>query len=205
MTSTEVTDQGLFPAEHRALRELYATARHLERHWSRLAGRLGAPAAVPLWAGAHAVGALLAELDTRAATYRLHGFPAAVGAGGRLADARNALGDLFLERNQALRLAVLDVEHIRILLGYCAMLAATRGDAALAEFHRRWETDLEEVEAGARTAAIEQGRDPQGAIEPAQPGALGRVGQRIGAAVGTAGEAIDASAAARAARRLGGR
>jgi hypothetical protein len=85
------------------------------------------------------------------------------------------------------------------------MLAETRGDAALAEFHRRWETDLEEVEAGARTAAIEQGRDPQGAIEPAQPGALGRAGQRIGAAVGAAGEAIDASAAARAARRLGGR
>src|ERR671929_95021 len=62
MTSTHVTDQGMFPAEHRALRELYATARQLERHWSRLAGRLGAPAAAPLPAGTHAIGALLAEL-----------------------------------------------------------------------------------------------------------------------------------------------
>src|SRR4051794_41583737 len=78
MTSTEVTDEGLFPAEHRALRELYATARQLERHWSRLAGRLGAPAAAPLRAGAHAIGALLAELDERAASHGLHGFPAAV-------------------------------------------------------------------------------------------------------------------------------
>src|SRR3954451_21127862 len=202
MTSTEVTDEGLFPAEHRALRELYATARQLDRHWSRLAGRLGAPAAVPLWAGAHAMGALLAELDTRTTAYPLHGFPAALVAGGRLADARNALGDLFLERTQALRLAVLDVQHVRILLGYCAMLAETRGDAALAEVHRRWETDLEDVEDSARTAALEQCGIPRGAHEPAQPGGLGRAGQRVGAAVGTAGEAIDASAAGRAARRL---
>jgi hypothetical protein len=148
---------------------------------------------------------MVTELAKQTAERGLHGFPAAQTVGSRLAGLRNTAADLVLERNQALRLAVLDVEHIRILLGYCAMLAETRGDAALAEFHRRWETDLEEVEAGARTAAIEQGRDPQGAIEPAQPGALGRVGQRIGAAVGTAGEAIDASAAARAARRLGGR
>jgi hypothetical protein len=202
MTSTEVTDQGLFPAEHRALRELYATARQLERHWSRLAGRLGAPAAMPLWAGAHAIGALLAELDERATSHGLHGFPAAIGAGGRLADVRNALGDLLLERNQALRLAVLDVQHIRTLLGYCAMLADARRDTPLAEFHRRWETDLADVEADARAAAIAEGRDPERAIEPAQPGAVGRAGQRLGAAAGTVGEAIDASAAGRMARRI---
>jgi hypothetical protein len=202
MTAGEVTGQGLFPAEHRALRELYATTNHLVRHWRRLAGRLEGRAAAPLLDGARTADTLLAELAERAATYGVPGFPAATGAGGRLADARNAVGDLLLERNQALRLAVLDVQHVRTLLGYAGELAGTRGDAALAEFHRSWERRLEPVEAAARAAAVGQGRDPDGAIQPAQPGALGRAGQRLGAAAGAAGEAIDASTAGRLARRL---
>lgn len=202
MASSEITDQGLFPAEHRALRELYATARHLERHWRRLADRLGAPAAQPLRDGAAAADELLAELTERATAHDLHGFPAALGAGGRLADARNALGDMLLERNQALRLAVLDVQHVRTLLGYLGALADARSDAALAAFHRRWDDRLEGTEAAARAAAVAQGHDPAGAIEPAHPGALGRAGQRLGAAAGTAGEAIDASPLGRVARRL---
>ena len=36
---------GLYPAEHRALRELSAFARQLAGHWERLAGRLGGEAA----------------------------------------------------------------------------------------------------------------------------------------------------------------
>ena len=35
------TEQGLFPAEHRALRELHAMARQLATHWERLGERLG--------------------------------------------------------------------------------------------------------------------------------------------------------------------
>jgi hypothetical protein len=202
MTPEEVTGQGLFPAEHRALRELHASARHLERHWSRLAARLGGSAAEPLREGAEAAGTLLAELEGRAAAHDLHGFPAATGAGGRLADLRNALGDLMLERNQALRLAVLDVQHLRTLLAYCAALADTRGDAGLAAFHRSWEDRLAGVEGAARAAAVAQGRDPAGALEPAQPTVLGRAGQRLGAAAGAAGEAIDASPVGRVARRV---
>ena len=36
-----MSDSGLYPAEHRALRELYAMASQLASHWTRLAGRLG--------------------------------------------------------------------------------------------------------------------------------------------------------------------
>ena len=42
----------LHPAEHRAVRELHATARALASHWSALAGRLGGDAETPLRAGA---------------------------------------------------------------------------------------------------------------------------------------------------------
>ena len=38
---SEPSGQGLYPAEHRALRELYAMASQLASHWTRLAGRLG--------------------------------------------------------------------------------------------------------------------------------------------------------------------
>jgi hypothetical protein len=202
MTTPEVTGQGLFPAEHRALRELYATARQLERHWSRLAAGIGTPAAGALEDGAAAARALLAELDARAGAHDLHGFPAATGVGGRLADVRSTVGDFMLERNQALRLALLDVQHVRTLLAYAAALADTRGDPVLAGFHHGWEARLEPVEAAARAAATEQGRDPEGAIQPSQPGPLGRAGQRLGAAAGTAGEAFDASALGRFARRV---
>src|SRR3712207_3477237 len=98
MTAEGGTGQGLFPAEHRALRELHASARQLERHWSRLAARLGSSTIAPLRNGAEAAAALLTELEGRAAAHELHGFPAATGAGGRVADLRNALGDLMLER-----------------------------------------------------------------------------------------------------------
>ena len=37
MSLSEPSEQGLYPAEHRALRELYAMARQLARHWDRLA------------------------------------------------------------------------------------------------------------------------------------------------------------------------
>jgi len=202
MADAEVTEQGLFPAEHRALRELYASTRHLQRHWERLAGRLGGAAANPLRDGARLAGGLLGELTARAAAHDLHGFPAATGTGGRFADARNALGDVLLERNQALRLAVLDVQHVRTLLGYAAALADARGDAGLATFHSGWEDRLAPVEAAARDAAIAEGRDPEAALGPAHPGALGRAGRRLSSVAGAAGEVIDASPLGRAARRV---
>jgi hypothetical protein len=43
--------------------------------------------------------------------------------------------------------------------------------------------------------------DPQAAIAPADEGTLGRAGAKLGAAVGTLGEAIDSSRIGRLARR----
>src|SRR5688572_8474659 len=197
----EITGHGLYRAEHRALRELYAAARQLCGHWERLSERIGGQPATVLRHGSVACHELLDELAGRTEEHGLHGFPAATGVGGRLAGVRNNAGDLLLERNQAMRVAVLDVQHLTTLLGYLGQLAATRGDDQLAGFHRRWEARLREVEGDARAAAIELGCEPAGAVIPADQSPLGRAGHRMANAVGTAGEAIDASAFGRAARR----
>ncbi len=199
-----MTGHGLYRAEHRALRELYAVARQLSSHWERLADRIGGPPATVLRHGAGTARELLQELAGRTAEHGLHGFPAAQGAGGRLAGVRNNAGDLLLERNQAMRVAVLDVQHLTILLGYLGRLAATRGDEQLAAFHRSWEERLREVESDARDAAIALGCDPAAAVVPAEQGPLGRAGHRVATAVGGAGEALDASAVGRTARRFTG-
>jgi hypothetical protein len=107
-----------------------------------------------------------AREETPSLANTLHGFPAAQGAGGSLAGLRNNAGDLLLERNQAVRSALLDVQHLTTLLGYVARLAATRGDDRLADFHRRWEARLGEVEATTRAAAIELGCEPAAAVAP---------------------------------------
>ena len=198
----EITGHGLYRAEHRALRELYAVARQLCGHWERLAERIGGPPANVLRRGGDACYGLLDELAGRTEEHGLHGFPAAQGVGGRLAGVRNNAGDLLLERNQAMRVAVLDIQHLTTLLGYLGQLAATRGDEQLAGFHRRWEARLREVEAEARQAAIELGCEPAAAIVPADQGPLGRAGHHVANVVGTAGEALDASPVGRAARRF---
>ena len=87
-------------------------ASQLASHWTRLGGRLGGAPGDALAGGASAARELLRELAARTAAHGLHGFPAAQGVGGRLAGARNVAGDLLLERNQALRAAVLDVAHV---------------------------------------------------------------------------------------------
>jgi hypothetical protein len=197
-----ITGHGLYRAEHRALRELYAGARHLCGHWDRLAERIGGRPATVLRSGAAACEELLDELAERTEEHGLHGFPAAQGVGGRLAGVRNNATDLLLERNQAMRVAVLDVQHLTTLLGYLGQLAATRGDDQLAAFHRRWEERLREVEDEARQAAVALGCEPAAAVIPADQGPLGRAGQRVANAAGSAGEAIDASPVGRAARRF---
>jgi hypothetical protein len=82
---------GLHPAQNRALRELYATARQLGRHWTPLADRLGGgPGVEELRAGVRAADELLEELPDVTAGYDLHGLPAAQGVGLSLAGLRNA-------------------------------------------------------------------------------------------------------------------
>jgi hypothetical protein len=195
------TAQGLYPAEHRALRELHFAARHLAGHWSKLAGRFGGEAAEVLERGSSSARELLGELDERTAAHGLHGFPAAQGLGRGASGVRGA-SDLLLERNQVVRGAVGDAQHVTTLLAYLAELSARRQDAALTAWHHLWEARMRELEEAARAAAAAQGRDPDGAIEPAERSALGRAGHSLANGLGTLGEAIDASVVGRAARRL---
>jgi hypothetical protein len=187
----------LHPAEHRAVRELHAMGRALALHWSRLADRLGGPAADALRSGAATSRALLDALSYR--TDVPAGFPAAQGVGGWLAAVRGNARDVVLERNQALRLSVSDAHHITILLGYLAELAS---DPDLAAFWREWETQFGDVEASVEEAVLALAADPDAAVEPADPGPAGRAGHGLANAFGTFGEAFDASPVGRAARRL---
>jgi hypothetical protein len=193
---------GLHPAQNRGLRELYAATRQLADHWEALAGRLaGGPEAGELRAGADAARTLLVELAEVTRSYRLYGGPAAQGVGDRVAALRNAVADRALERNQALRMAVVDVQHVTTLLGYLAALATAQGDDALAETCGRWERRLRRIESRVRKAAVQAGEDPDAAIEPVDHGALGRVGHRLQFAFGSVGEWVDRRAAER--RRAG--
>jgi hypothetical protein len=190
-----VSDQGLLPAEHRALRELYALARQLGGHWAKLAGKLDDPPEV-LARGVDASKELLSELAERTAAYGLHGVPAATGAGVWSSRLRGA-GDRLLERNQALRSAVLDVQHVTTLLAYLAQLADGRSDTALAGWLRGWESRFGRIEDEMRAAAIAAGADPERAIEPADRSRVGRAGHAIALKLGTLGEAYDSRAARR--------
>src|SRR4051794_41039395 len=188
----------LHPAEHRALRELHATARQLESHWTKLARRLDDDL---LAEGAEEAHELLVELRSRVGEeHDLHGQPAAQAVGARLAGARG-VSDLLLERNQAFRTALLDLQHVTTLLAYLAALARTRGDAALAEWLERWAAQLKVLEERGRAAAAEMATDPHAATAPADEGRAGRAGARLGVAFGTIGEAIDHSRLGRLARR----
>ena len=175
--SLPVTDQGLFPAEHRALRELYALARQLGGHWARLAGKLD-PAPEVLDRGVEASKELLAELADRTAAYGLHGVPAATGAGVWTSRLRGA-GDLLLERNQALRGATLDLQHVITLLAYLAALAARRDDLGLAEWLSGWETRLRAIAGEIQAAVVAEAEDPERAVQPYDSSKLGRAGHKM--------------------------
>jgi hypothetical protein len=185
----------MFPAEHRALRELHATTRQLAGHWAKLGDRLGIAL---LDEGANAARVLLDELEERVG--ELHGRPAAQSVGARLAGARG-ISDLMLERNQAFRSALLDLQHVTTLVAYCAELARTRGDSALAEWADGWSARLRALEDRARATAVALAADPEAAIAPADESRAGRTGVRVGVAFGTIGEAIDNSPVGRLARR----
>lgn len=190
-----VTDKGLFPAEHRALRELYALTRQFGGHWARLDDKLD-PAPEVLARGVDASKELLGELASRTAAYGLHGVPAATGAGVWTSRLRGA-GDLLLERNQALRGAVLDVEHVILLLAYLAALATRRDDLGLAEWLSAWETRLRAIAGEAQAAVVAEAEDPERAVQPYDSSRLGRAGHKIAVGLGTLGEAYDARAARR--------
>jgi hypothetical protein len=188
----------LHPAENRGYRELYFTGRQAQKRLGRIAAALnGAPAREPLDKAADSISRLLEELGPLTARHDLYGRVAAQGSGATLGTARGAVLDRFLERNQAVRLAVDDLEHVTNLLGYLASVSDARGDAKLAEFCRSWERRLRRQVNVARKAAIELGRDPDGAIEPLDDSPAGRAAHRVGWSLGAVGEWTDRQLARR--------
>lgn len=187
----------MHPARHRGLRELYAMARQLRDHWRALAGRLQPAApeqAALLRAGSDDARALLGELTAVTAERGLHGRPSAQGLGARLASLHSGLLDTALERNQALRFAVLDVVHVVTLLEYLAALARADADPELDAFLAGWAPRMRAHEQALRVAAVAVAAEPDGAIAAAAPGLAGRIGHRAATAAGTLGEWVDARA-----------
>jgi hypothetical protein len=183
----------LHPAQNRGLRELVATSRHLGDHWGSLAERFArdAPTAKVLRDGAAAARALIDGMRPLMEARGLYGGVAAQSVGRSLAGSRSAVGDRFLERNQALRTALLDVQHVVTLLGYQAEIAGGRGDEELGGALRAQERKLLAVERAARRAAVKLGSDPDGAIERLDPSPAGKVAHGAANAVGTVGEWVD--------------
>ena len=188
----------LHPAENRGYRELYAASRGLARHWSRLSARVPDPAVrEALGGGVAAARRLLDELAAITAEKDLHGGPAAIGLGGRLADFHNLAADRFLERNQAVRLAALEARHTRLALGYLAAVGDARDAFERAEFCRRWEAELAATCEAIETAAAGLGADPDAAIQPVDRSVVGQAAQGLAATVGAVGEWVDRRSAHR--------
>jgi hypothetical protein len=181
----------MHPAEHRALRELYAFTRQLRGHWSSLGGRLGGEEGALLLEGAAAADELCSELPAVTAARGVKIATAAATAGRLAARSRPAADDRLLERNQAMRFALGDVQHVVTLLGYLANLATSDEDDELRRFCASWERRLRDVERRARAAAIALGTRPDEAISPAVSGVAGTVGHRMALGVGTVGELVD--------------
>ena len=188
----------LHPAQNRGLRELYATARSLAGHWEALAPRFeDGETRHALVNGAGRARALMDELPDVVEGHNLFVGKAARSAGASLSGLRGGFADRFLERNQALRAAVLDVQHVVTLLGYQALLAEQRGTDDIAAFCRRWERELTAVERAARQAAVRIGRDPDEAIERVDTSPVGRAAHGGANLVGTLGEWFDRRRGAR--------
>ncbi|MBA3301846.1 MAG: hypothetical protein H0T15_08245 [Thermoleophilaceae bacterium] len=171
----------LHPAQNRQLRETYAWARQIADHWERLAERVGEPESGPLRQGAEKAGELAEALVPVATAEGLPIAKAAANAGRSLAKVKGSVRDRLLERNQAIRLAVQDMQHLTTSLAYGAALATASGTDELATFQTTWEKRLRRVESAARKAAVEQGARPDAAIEPLESAAGAKIGQTLGA------------------------
>jgi hypothetical protein len=188
----------LHPAENRGYRELYVTGRQAAKRLGRMAVSLdGTDAREPLDKAAESLGKLLDELGPMTARHDLYGDVAAQGGGANLGMLRGAVFDRFLERNQALRLAVGDLEHVATLLAYLANVSGERGDTTLAEFCSSWERRMRRQVSAVRKAAVELGSTPDAAIEPLDPSRVGRAAHRAAWAFGTVGEWTDRQVARR--------
>lgn len=188
----------LHPAENRGYRELYLAGGQAVKRLGRLAVAFdGTPASELLDKATDSISRLLEELGPLTVRHDLHGGVAAQGSGANLGTVRGAVFDRFLERNQALRLAVEDLEHVTTLLGYLARVSETRGDAKLPDFCRSWERRLRRQVNAIRKAAIELGGDPDGAVEPLDDSPASRAAHRVAWTFGSLGEWTDRQVARR--------
>jgi len=188
----------LHPAENRGYRELYFTGRQTVKRLDRLAAAFDdTPAHEPLGKAGDAISRLLDELGPLTARHDLYGGAAAQGSGANVGTVRGAVFDRFLERNQALRFAVEDLEHVTTLLGYLARVSETRGDTELPEFCRSWERRLRRQVNALRKTAIELGGDPDGAVEPLDDSPASRAAHRVAWSLGSIGEWTDRQVARR--------
>lgn len=153
-------------------------------HWAALAERFDGPAQRALADGAAAARGVLAAVGPLASAREVEIGRAALGAG-RVARARPPVPDAVLERNQALRFALLDAEHLLTLVEYVGELSATEGDGELVGACTDWKGALQKPARAARRAAIRLGATPDAAIEPLSKG------QKLTWALGWLGEAAD--------------
>ncbi|MFN2611961.1 MAG: hypothetical protein ABR536_01165 [Solirubrobacterales bacterium] len=186
----------LHPAEGRGYRELYAACRHLLERWKRLGDAVDdTPFAQTLTGAAGYVEELLGELEPRTARYDLHGKPSAQGLGARIGDARGLVLDKSLDTGPAVRLAVLDIEHIVTLLLQLSRMAKVRTDENLRDFAMHWAKRLRPVVGQVRSAAVALGDDPDRVAKRLDDSPVGQAVHRAGWALGTLGEWLDRRAA----------
>jgi hypothetical protein len=182
----------LHPAENRGYRELYLSGRQAVKRLERLASTFeGGDTETTLEKAAGSIAQMLDELTPLTARHDLHGGPTAQGGGANIGTVRGAVFDRFLERNQALRQAVGDVEHVATLLAYLAKASETRGDSELPEFCGTWERRLRRQLGAIRKAAVDLGADPDAAVQPLDDSTAGRAAHRVAWAFGTVGEWTD--------------
>jgi hypothetical protein len=185
-------EHNLHPAEHRAYRELYASARQLTRRWRRLAAAVeGTPVADALWSGLAQVEELLRVLGPRTAGYGVYGGPAAQGLGARIADLRTVVTDRAADTGLSVRFAVLDLEHLTTLLRQLAELARARSDQSLARFDEEWAGRLETELDSVRETAVKLGTDPDRTAAPLSGSPVNRAAHGAGWVFGSIGEAVD--------------
>ena len=181
----------LHPAENRGYRELMLTAEEARTRLRRIAGHLDLETREVCDKGSEALGEMIVAFTPALAEHDLHSELAARGTGSRIGTVRAEILDRFLERNQAIRFAVDDVEHVTTLLAYMASVSASRGKKNLPELCGTWERKLRRQVSAIRKAAIELGSNPDEAIEPLDPGAIGKAAHGTAVATGTVGEAVD--------------
>jgi hypothetical protein len=184
----------MHPATHRALRELAAAAQLLNHRWARLADRLrdADPAAAdPLHAGGRIAAELTEAITVIAAARDVPVRGAASGLGVTLGTTMATVGEPFLERNQALRTAVLDAHHVTVLLHYVEHLARTEGDEELASAAGEWAHRLVVSEGALRDRAIALGDEPDAAVTPIDRSPVGQAAHQVATALGGAGEWMD--------------